>query len=84
MAEQLPLTAELGAEVRPAIPKRYDIWFVLAWSAKAQMWRIPPGSWGCFTEEVAERFIKRLGNEWRGARVVRIPGDAATAAEKGV
>lgn len=73
---QLPLTAELGPEIRPEVPKRRDIWFVLAWSVTSQMWRIPPGSWGFHSAEYAERFIKeRLSDKWRGACVVRVPGD---------
>jgi len=82
---QLPLTPELSAKVRPEAPPCPPLFFVQAYSRACMCWKlIPSTGLGFLSQRMAENKQLRLGTNWLGARVVRIPGDAATAAEKKV
>lgn len=84
MAKQLPLTADFAAKVQPAVPPCPPLFFIQAYSVASMCWKlIPSDGLGFLSQEMAENKQLRLGGNWLGSRVVRIPGDAATATEKG-
>jgi len=73
--ERLPdLFGSCGMVVSDPIPKRPDLWFVMAYYAPWNSWRIHDDLNGFSSKEAAEDHAKKLLRGWTHYQIVKIEG----------